>query len=531
MPAETMSAQAQLQQIRYLAQQGQFSQALTLSQQLLTAYPNNAEAWINHSILLFQTGQHHAVNQAIEQALKISPKHLPYQLHQIMATEALGDIDTAIKHAKKVVKQALHELNVIETLAAFFNKHQQYTEAKKLYQQAIKLKPDDPRLLLNLAITQQYLGELDEAEQLADQALRLEPNNCDVHFFRSHLKKQSTDSNHIEALQQTLKHTLAKPTEKAKAYFSLAKELEDCQHYADSFTARAQGAKIYRNSMQYDLQSDLDFMQAIETHYSTDFLRSEPDGLMNKEPIFIVGLPRSGTTLLERIIGNHSDVVSAGELTNFNRHMLSAIQQLGLSPQLNRSQMVAASVKMNFKELGTNYLQSTRPISGKSAHFIDKFPQNAQYVGLIHRALPEAKILILERHPLDVCYAVYKQMFTDIYQFSYDLDELAQYYIQHHKLMQHWQNALPDQVKTVRYEDLVADLESTAKQVIEFCALDWQQACVNFHQNKQASATASASQVRQKIYTSSVGLWKNYATELAPLIDQLNQAGCLDNWH
>ena len=525
-----MSAQAQLQHIQHLAQQGQLPQAVKLSEQLLTAYPNEAAAWINHSMLLFQTGQHQLVNQAIEQALNISPNHLPYRLHQVMAAEAVGEISAAIEYAKTTAKLPLHSLDVIDTLAAFFNKHQHYTEAKKLYQQALDLNPQNSQMILNLAMTQQYLGELDEAARLADQALQLEPDNCDLHFFRSHLKKQSTEHNHIEALRQTLKQPPSNQTQHAKAFFSLAKELEDCKQYTASFKARAEGALVYRRSFQYDVQSDLDFMQAIEDAYSSDFLQRKPDGYENQEPIFIVGLPRSGTTLLERIIGSHSDVISAGELTNFNRCMLSGIQQLGLNPQLSRSQMVAASVNMDFQALGKNYLQSTRPISGKTAHFIDKFPQNAQYIGLIHRALPQAKILILERHPLDVCYAVYKQMFTDIYQFSYDLDELAQYFIQHQKLMNHWQRALPNQVKTVRYEDLVSDLESAAKQVIDFCGLDWQSACLNFHQNQQASTTASASQVRQKIYSSSVGLWKNYEQELKPLITHLQQAGCLKDW-
>lgn len=516
--------------IQQLAQQGQLSEALQLSEKLLTAYPKDAQAWINHSMLLFQSGQHHQVNHAIEQALNLAPDHLPYQIHQIMAREALGNIDEAISLAKSTADQALQSLDVIETLAAFFNKHQQFSAAQKLYQQAVEISPSNTVMMMNLAMTHQYLGHLDAAEQLADQALQLEPNNCDLHFFRSHLKRQSTEHNHIEALQQTLKQPPSNPTQHAKAYFALAKELEDCQLYPDSFEARAQGARIYRHSFRYDLPSDLDFMQAIEDHYSTEVLQTKADGYDSKEPIFIVGLPRSGTTLLERIIGSHSDVVSAGELTNFNRCMLSGIQQLGLNPQLSRSQMVAASVHMDFQALGKNYLHSTRPISGKTAHFIDKFPQNAQYLGLIHRALPAAKILILERHPMDVCYAVYKQMFTDIYQFSYDLDELAQYYIQHQQLMQHWQQALPDHILTVRYEDLVSELESTAKKVIAFCGLEWQPACVNFHQNQQASTTASASQVRQKIYASSVGLWKNYPVELQPLYDKLKKAGCLENW-
>jgi len=518
------------QQVQNKAQQGQWAQAQHLNEQLLKAYPKDAQAWINHSMLLFQTGQKQAVIKAIEQACQIAPDDLAFQLHRIMALEALSEVKRAIELANELADKSFKSNQQLESLAAFLNKHQQFPSAANLYQQGLKLQPKNNQLRLNLAMTQQYLGQIESANELADQAIIQEPHNGDVHFFRSHLKRQTEDSNHIKALQQTSKQTFSNPTQQAKVLFALAKELEDCQQYQDSFETRSQGAKVYRHSFQYDLQSDLDFMQAIQDAYHREFLQRKPDGCTTQEPIFIVGLPRSGTTLLERIIGSHSEIVSAGELTNFNRCMLSGIQQLGLNPQMPRKQMVAASVKINFNALGENYLQSTRPISGITPHFIDKFPQNAQYVGLIHRALPRAKILILERHPLDVCYAVYKQMFTDIYQFSYDLDELAQYYIRHQQLMNHWQSALPDQVKTVRYEDLISELETTAKQVVEFCGLEWQEACINFHQNQQTSNTASASQVRQKIYSTSVGLWKNYEDQLKPLITQLQQAGCLKDW-
>ena len=155
---------------------------------------------------------------------------------------------------------------------------------------------------------------------------------------------------------------------------------------------------------------------------------------------------------------------------------------------------------------------------------------NSVYAGLIHLALPKAKILMLERHPLDVCYSVYKQLFTDIYQFSYDLEELAEYYYQHQLLMSHWEKVLPGVVKTVKYEDLVNDLDVNARSVIEFCDLEWQDSCLEFHKNQQPTATASASQVRQKVYSSSIGMWKNYRKELQPLIKKLEDYGCLEGW-
>ena len=518
------------QQIHQLTQRGEFKQALAMNQQWLQQNPTDHAAWINQSTLLFQAGDVNGILEAIEQAIVLQPDNWPYRVHQIMAMEALGHLEVAIETAAGLADQAISDLSVLEHLAAFLNKHQQFQAARKLYQQAVEKHPKNVQMWLNLAMTEQYLGDLDAAESAVNQALTLAPHDCDAHFFRSHLRRQSPENNHIKALQQTMQLPIHGAEKQAKGWFALAKELEDCSRFEESFSARQTGAKIYRNSFQYDLNSDLAFMQALRTHYDQQRLHQPASGFATDEPIFIVGLPRSGTTLLERIIGSHSEVKSAGELTHFNRNMLAAMNQLQLNPQLSRAEMVAASVHLDFKALGQNYLNSTRPLTGSTAHFIDKFPQNAHYVGLIHRALPQAKILILERHPLDVCYAVYKQMFTDIYHFSYDLDELAAYYIEHQKLMDHWQSSLPEAVKTIRYEDIVEDLEGQARAVIDFCGLDWQDACLNFHQNQQASTTASASQVRQKLYSSSVGLWQNYAQQLKPLRDRLEQAGCLEGW-
>lgn len=515
----------QHQNIQQLLNQGLLQQAYSSNQELLKDFPRDTQAWLTQSMLCFRLGRLQDVPAALDQARNIEPDNLAIRLHQIMALEAIGQIPAAIKCAEAMAKSKFTDMQYLEPLAAFMNKHQHFAHADSLYQQAIVIQPNSPSMLLNLAITKQYLGEIQNAESYAKRALEVYPDDCDAHFFLSHLKRYDTKHNNIEALLKTSQKPIIDLTKRAKIFFALAKEYEDCEQYTESFQARKQGAKIYRSNFQYDLKSDLDFLQAIRKNYTQDFLQKDIPGQASKAPIFIVGLPRSGTTLLERIIGSHSEVTSGGELTQFNRCMLAGLEQMNLSPALSREKMVEASVKMDFLSLGKNYLESIPPKCKQSSRFIDKFPQNSQYLGLIHKALPQAKILILERHPLDVCYAVYKQMFTDIYHFSYNLSELADYYIEHKKLMDHWKTVLPHAVKVVRYENLVENLEYEVKDVLQFCNLSWQKQCLNFHTSKQASTTASASQVRQKVYSSSIGLWKNYESELRPLIDKLREAG------
>ena len=210
--------------------------------------------------------------------------------------------------------------------------------------------------------------------------------------------------------------------------------------------------------------------------------------------------------------------------------MISQMQAISTNPNPSRTEMVILSGQLNFKKLGQSYLESTRPLTAHKRHFIDKFPQNSLYVGPIHLALPNASIIFVERHPLDVCYAMYKQLFTEIYQFSYDLEELADYFIAHQKLMEHWQKTLPGIIHVVRYEDLLADAETSARKMLNHCNLDWQPRCLDFQNNKQVTMTASAAQVRQKMYTTSVGMWRNYETQLEPLINKLDAAGILKNW-
>ena len=219
-----------------------------------------------------------------------------------------------------------------------------------------------------------------------------------------------------------------------------------------------------------------------------------------------------------------------GELNNFHNEILRSFRTVEKNQQIVSESMVAISKSFDFNALGKNYVESTRYSTGHKKHFVDKFPQNSLHVGLINKALPNAKIVILERHPIDVCYAVFKQIFTNIYQFSYDLEELANYYVHHHKLMKHWQKCLPNSVYTIRYENIIEDLEGETQKLLKFLNLEWDENCLNFHKNKQASSTASSSQVRNGLYSSSVGLWKNYEQQLSPLIDILQSNNCLTDW-
>ncbi len=248
-------------------------------------------------------------------------------------------------------------------------------------------------------------------------------------------------------------------------------------------------------------------------------------GAADDAPIFIVGLPRAGSTLVERILSSHTGVRAAGELRHFMLALAAAARAKSGRNDLPQREAIALSPQLDFAALGRDYLARCRPAARDAPRFIDKMPVNYLYCGLIRRALPNARIVHVARTPQAACYAIYRMLFRDGYPFSYDLDELAQYYIAYRRLMDHWQRTMPGVIHELSYERLVADQEGETRRLLEFCGLGWEDACLDFHLNPAASATASAHQVRRPIYRSAVDEWRHYAAQLAGLRSRLEAAG------
>jgi hypothetical protein len=235
-------------------------------------------------------------------------------------------------------------------------------------------------------------------------------------------------------------------------------------------------------------------------------------------------MPRTGTTLVERILGSHSVVRAAGELQTFAAELVWHCRASAKTPATNTRELVAQSRDVDFAGLGEDYVRKARPPGDRAAHFVDKMPLNFLYAGLIHLALPKARIVLLERDPMDTCYAVFKAMFEGIYPFSYDLKELANYFVEYRKLVKHWQQVMPDVMHVVSYEELVTTPEPVIESLLQYCNLSFEDACRNFSQNPDATTTASADSVRRDFFTSSVGKWRHYEKQLKPVADILESA-------
>ena len=307
--------------------------------------------------------------------------------------------------------------------------------------------------------------------------------------------------------------------------YSLGKEKEDIEDYDGAFASISSACALKRRHMQYDVNQDIEVMEKIISTHTPDALQNLKRGYESDEPVFVLGLPRSGTTLVERIIGSHSEVHSAGELSEFAAQLVHAVTGQNGRQRLSKTEMVDASLRIDMKSLGHSYIEATRPRTGRTPKFIDKMPLNYLYCGLIRAALPNARIITLRRNALDSCFSMYKTMFTAPYPFAYDLTDLGKYYVVWHRLMDHWKKTLGDSLLEIQYEELVTRQEAVSHSIIEFCGLDWQEACLQFHKSTTPSSTASAVQVRRPIYQSSIGRWKKYEKYLRPLIHILENGG------
>jgi tetratricopeptide (TPR) repeat protein len=511
---------------KYL-KEGRYSHAMQASEKLVRMAPNMEAAQYLMSKTALQIGNAKLALQHANKALKISDKAaLHLQLAQCQLV--LGKREAVRAAIDDTIARAPRDVAVMVVAGSILNQIEDVSRAKEIFLKARKLDPDNTSVLFNLATSLRFLGELEEAEEIIERVIRCSPDNHQSVLFRADLRRQTPENNHIEDLESRIARGARDWKGEMNLYYALAKEAEDVGEYQKSFTALDTGSRVRRSHLEYHVDRDVAVLDDIRHCYADPESCTGGEGFQDEQPIFIVGMPRTGTTLAERILAGHSRVTSAGELHDFSSELVKEIQRNSQGKPVAKDRIVQASLNIDFTRLGRNYTSAARQAVGaESPQFIDKLPFNFLYCGLIHRALPNARIIHMVREPMDTCYAVYKTLFGQAYPFSYDLDELATYYIAYRKLMAHWHRVMPGLILDVTYEDVVADTEQQARRLVAHCGLDWEPGCLEFHKSKVASTTASAVQVRQPVYSSSVQKWRNYESQLAPLKARLAEAGLL----
>ena len=428
--------------------------------------------------------------------------------------------------AERALELSDNDPELLKGAGLVFSHTQNYEKAYEIFIRALEISPNDSKLNYFSATAARFLGDLEKAESLADKALQLNPEEYEGLFLRSDVRKQTRDNNHIAELEERVAKGVDKHQAKYHHYYVLAKEYEDIGEYDKSFATLSIGASIRREGMAYKVENDTGTMSLIqETYAANTIARLDGHGCDKSGPIFILGMPRTGTTLLERIVSSHDDVHAAGELNELSLIIAGITHKHVGRTDIDKKTLVRESVNVDFEKLGQAYVDACKGYAEGRAMWIDKLPVNFLYCGIIKLALPNAKIINLQRNPMDTCYSNYKMLFNAAGPYSYSLQDVGEYYAAYHKLMVHWNEVLPGFIHTVSYEDLTDNTEREAKRVLDFCGLEWDERVLDFHKNKSASTTASASQVRQPVYRSSVQKWKHFEKQLQPLRDILEGHG------
>lgn len=442
--------------------------------------------------------------------------------HGLLATILVGlgrtsEADALIESAAGLEPAGADACDALAYVSMNLGRH---ARANALYRRAVQLAPDTPRHWYNLASSERSFGRLAQAEAACDRAIALDEHEYRSYLLRSELRVQTPGANHVAQLRERLCRPGLADGARVSLGYALGKELDDLQQFDEAFHWFSQAASTRRRHLAYDVGVDERKLRRIAEAFPRTAPASRADGPDCGRFIFIVGLPRSGTTLLERILTNLPGVHSNGETDNFARALLGASTARDTPGSGPAADVFGRAAAADPAAVAAHYARLAA--SGRGEGFVlEKLPMNYLYLGAIHRALPRAKLLLVSRAVLDSCFAMYRTLFGAAYPFSYDFEDLSRYYAGYARLAAHWRATLGESVHEVNYEALVSDPLATAAAAARFCGLDWSDGAVAVENNSAVSLTASASQARRPIYGTSSGRWRHYRAHLAPLIEGL----------
>jgi tetratricopeptide (TPR) repeat protein len=473
-------SQKQLSSLLEYYQNGRFDDAEKLAVSITNEFPKHQFSWKVLGAVLEATGRKSEAVDAKQTAVALSPQDAEAHSNLAVTLQKLGRLDEALASCR----------------------------------QAIALKPDLAEAHYNLGNTLQKLGRLDEALASYTQAIALKPDFAEAHQALTSMKKfDAQDEQYSKMLELYLDEGISEE-QRCHINFSLAKACEDLGDYEQAYTYYGEGNVLRKKLLNYDINRDIELFRKIKFNYSQIAQNSlEPDKLSkNLMPVFIVGMPRSGTTLVEQIVSSHSKVTGAGEL-DCARQFGAAIAT-GITGANNESLL----------DFRSKYLDKLKNVSNGNHIVTDKMPQNFRYIGLLASAFPEAKIIHVKRNPAAVCWANYKQYFTSKnIGYCYAIDDVVSYHKLYKNLMEFWTNTLSNRIYKLDYEQLTVNQESETRQLIDYLGLDWDENCLSPQNNTRSVATASNVQVRKKVYRGSSEQWRKYQPFLNGALDGLLQ--------
>ena len=518
--ARRMAFADEIYKAEQLARDGDAKQSEDIYRRILKRDPNHVEAARLLARIAVGKNKFHEAEVYLRRAAENAPDYGRVWVDLANVYLELDQFDDAMECAIKVLELApeMSESHMLH--AGVLGTTGRHEEAIRAYEKALAIVPTKAGAMCSMGHHLKTIGEQDKAIAMYRQCLATKPDHAEAYWSLANLKTFRFDDAEIAAMHGLLDKDELVDESRLQIHNALGLDHESRDEYDTAFAHYRSCNHLRRKAETYDpVETETRYERIIEIFDEELLEKNRTVGSTDDSPIFIVGLPRSGSTLIEQILASHSQVDGTHELGDLPRIVRNIHRSLDkksgfpdVLPELTADEWAG---------IGEDYIRSTQRHRAGAAHFIDKLPNNFTYIGLIRLALPNAKIINAIRHPLDSCFGAYKQLFASGQPFSYDLTELGEYYLQYLRLVDHWHQWAPGFVLDVHYEQVVADLETQVKRMLEFCKLPFEPECLRFHETDRAVKTASSEQVRRPIYTSSVNLWRNYEHHLGELVEIL----------
>ncbi len=500
---------------------GRLEEAKALYGDVLRADAENVDALRMMGTIAFTESRPADAERYLRQSVALAPDFVGaiIDLAQVLKDE--GRFEEAISNFRRAIELEPGNVKAQFLLGSALAPSALTYEAIEAYQRALELRPSHVGAHLGLGHVLKTVGRQKEAVDSYRECIRLRPDNGATYWSLANLKTYNLSSADIEEMVSQLEDGDVNKESEVNFLFALAKATEDRKDFDLAWQYYEKGNAERRMTEYYDpVHSEVMNDKIIETFDAELLTELGGQGHADPAPIFVLGLPRSGSTLIEQILASHSQVEGTSELP-YVAHAMNSLN-LNRADGINYPEAVRELGANNLKLLGQKYLRDAQMHRTEGApRFIDKMPNNFPSVGFINLILPNAKIIDARRHPLDSCLSCYRQLFARGQPFTYDLTDIGEYFLEYQRLMDHWHEVLPGQVLTMQYEDVVQDFETQVRRLLDFCDLPWEESCVRFYETDRPVRTASSEQVRQPVHSKSINFWRNFEDKLDELITVL----------
>ena len=488
---------------------------------LLNEDENNIDALRFMGILAFKSGNHDIAEAVLTKALRLDPTYSLVWANLAQVYSVTGQLDKAKKSFKNILNMEPRNGLIWAEYGTVLTKLANYEESKDAYLKALDFKSDSPRVHLSLGHVYKTMGEIEKSIDSYKNTIVQNKLSGEAYWSLANLKTYSFSEKEIKVMEETLKADMS-DIERSQMHFALGKAYEVKKDFDSSFNNYFKGNELKKGLAKYSSDDTTDNTKRILDFFNLENIRDFQKSLtVNQDPIFVLGMPRSGSTLVDQIISSHSQVDGTQELPN----IIKIASELNSNNQNTYPEILKELDELKITEMGNNYLSETTWARKNAPFFIDKMPNNFIHIGLIKTILPNAKIIDTRRDPMDTCFSCYKQFFARGQLFTYSLEDLGNYYTDYINAMNHWHNVYGEDIYTVHYDNVINKTEETIRELIDYCELPFEKECLEFYKSSRPVKTPSAEQVRQPIYKSGLNYWKNYEKHLLPLkkiIDEIN---------